>query len=201
MSEELLNILSKYDYKVSLWSHMKPYPKSNDNNNDEIAGYPFCMSSFPKKIIGKTFDKCYYIYSIQHDKRQIIIEKWEYNDEDERKIATRKVVMHYSVPIYCMRLFIITHCILICQLYNYDSKLIELNFEDEETSYDDLDIFFNKIYAPDDDENLRLEKLLCDIFVKSFSDNFSEEYNNVCQKNGVIDGYQCLSSLTREVFV
>ncbi len=200
-----MKILDECNYVCSFATYR--VPMEEDTPNDELAGYPYCITNFPKRVMTPACDAHYFVYSIQHDKKRIVIEKWFLDAEQgvTNKLSTKT----YEMPIYAMRIFILTHFFLNCQKNQFSKDLVnymsdELPEGAKETdatviSVQDVDELYAHIFAPDTNEDLELEQKIMDLFGKSYGKYFSDEYDNVAKQNGIIDGYVSLRYLLKEI--
>lgn len=191
--DEELDILKKSNYLVSVVSHLENY--TSNVPDDIINGYPFIFLYLPSINTPNKKDAKFYIYSVQKDKKQIVV--------DENSITGVLVnnICHkvYNVPIYAIKTFILISIWLMCKNINYKTTHILYTTKENDISLSVNDFFEKYIPGAKSKKDIILEKKLFDISVKALVDNDFSKYNHEAELACVIEGFDTICSLFKEV--
>jgi hypothetical protein len=192
-----LSILQECDYTVQMVAYREPLDMDKE---DKCKGYPYCVATYPHRVITPKSQSHYFFYSIQHDKNKVIVEKFSLNEDgSSEKLGSQE----YNVPIYAMRIFVVTHFLICCQNYQYAKDLVVYisipESNGEELYFETVDEFYGQMFAPDSAEDLGLEEKILELFAKTYNVSFSDEYDTVAKELGIIDGYAMLRYLLKEM--
>jgi hypothetical protein len=112
-------------------------------------------------------------------------------------ISSNKEPLFVEMPDYAFRLFIITKIIYYC-VFKLKYEIGAISFSKNGEEILGFSKFTGNIVGPESEEDEKKENALSDIWIKAYSEGFSDSFIPVADESGVKEGYEVLQHIFEE---
>jgi hypothetical protein len=143
-----------------------------------------CSVEYPERLFPKAVPEAVHVFVIEPG-------------AGVKVINSNKEPTFVEMPDYAFRLFIITKIIHYC-VFKLKYEIGGISFSKNGEEILGFSKFTGNIVGPSSEEEEKKENILSDIWIKAYSEGFSDSFLSVADESGVREGYEVLQHIFEE---